>query len=207
MKLQELLGDELYATVTAKLGETKLLIDDGKFIPKHRLDEVLTEKKTLEEAVTKHEADLKTLKEKAAGNDTLLATIKTLETERDAAKSEALKTQTVTKKQFALKEALLNAGVTSEKARNLLAKEFNIEQLEVEADGGIKGFSDMLKPIKEDKSFSSMFGQSKVKGTDFNPAPNPDGDVFTRAEIEAMTPAQLSDPKVLEKVNKSLAHI
>ena len=206
-KLKELLGDELYNSVVAKLGTTKVVIDDGKLIPKHRLDEVLNEKKTLEDAVTKHEADLKALKEQAAGNEKLLTKITALETERDTAKAEAMKVQTLTKKQFALKEALLNAGVSSEKARNLLAKEFDIEKLEVADDGSVKGFSDMLKPIKEDKTFASMFGTAKIEGNPHNPAPPPTGEYFTRQEIESMTKEQLSDPKVLEKVNKSLAHI
>lgn len=172
-KLKELLGEELYNSLVAKLGNTKLVIDDGKLIPKHRLDEVLTEKKTLEDAVAKHESDLKTLKEQAVGNDKLLAKITTLEAERDTAKSEALKTQTYTKKAFALNVDLFEAGVTSERGRKLLAKEFDIDKLELTDDGKVKNFAESFKPIREDKAFSSLIGNSRIEGTEHGQGGNP----------------------------------
>ena len=36
--VKEILGAELYAQVTDKLGDKNLIIDDGKLIPKHRFD-------------------------------------------------------------------------------------------------------------------------------------------------------------------------
>lgn len=202
-KLQELLGEELYTAFLAKIGSTKVLIDDGSFIPKHRLDEVLAEKKDLQTQIKTYETDLSGLKEKAKGNEQLTAQITQLQAEKESAKAEALKVQTKTRKEFALKEALMNAGVTSDKARNLLSKEFDIEKLEIEESGNVKGFAELLKPIKEDKTFSSMFGQTVIKGTNHQQGIS-DGDYFTRSEIEAMTQDQLKDPAVLAKVNKSL---
>lgn len=202
-KLQELLGEELYKSFTAKVGDTKVIIDDGSFIPKHRLDEVITEKKSLSEQIKSYETDLKGLKEKAKGNEELTATIAKLQTEKEQAKTEAEKTVSKNKKEFALKEALLNAGVISDKARNLLSKEFDVEKLELEESGSIKGFDNLLKPIKEDKTFSSMFGETKIIGQKHNQGQN-ESDFFTRDEIMAMTQADMKDPAVLAKVNKSL---
>ncbi len=36
--VREALGEELYARVTDKLGGKKVIVDDGRFIPKHRFD-------------------------------------------------------------------------------------------------------------------------------------------------------------------------
>ena len=51
MNLKEKLGEELYSQVVEKLGDTKIMIDDGNFIPKSRFDEVNTQKKELKEQV------------------------------------------------------------------------------------------------------------------------------------------------------------
>lgn len=205
-KLKELLGEELYNAFVAKVGDTKVIIDDGTFIPKHRLDEVITEKKTLSEQIKSYETDLSGLKEKAKGNEELTATIAKLQTEKEQAKAEADKQMVLTRKGFALKEALLNAGVVSDKARNLLSKEFDIEKLELEENGTVKGFDALLKPIKEDKTFSSMFGVAKITGQTHTQGHN-ESDFFTRDEILAMSQDQMKDPATLAKVNKSLEHI
>lgn len=202
-KLKELLGEELYNQFIAKVGDKKVLIDDGTFIPKHRLDEVIAEKKSLAEQIKSYETDLTGLKEKAKGNEELTATIAKLQSEKEQAKTEAEKAQVKTRKEFALKEALLNAGVVSDKARNLLSKEFDIEKLELEESGSVKGIAELLKPIKEDKTFSSMFGQTKIIGTSHSQGKN-DNEYFTRDEIMAMTQDDLKDPAKLAKVNKSL---
>lgn len=205
-KLKELLGEELYNAFVAKVGDTKVIIDDGTFIPKHRLDEVIAEKKTLSEQIKSYETDLSGLKEKAKGNEELTATIAKLQTEKEQAKAEADKQMVLTRKGFALKEALLNAGVVSDKARNLLSKEFDIEKLELEENGTVKGFDALLKPIKEDKTFSSMFGVAKITGQTHTQGHN-ESDFFTRDEILAMSQDQMKDPATLAKVNKSLEHI
>lgn len=46
--LKELLGEELYSQVTEKLGDKKIMVDDGNFIPKSIFDQVNTEKKRAE---------------------------------------------------------------------------------------------------------------------------------------------------------------
>lgn len=205
-KLEELLGKELYEAFVAKVGNTKVIIDDGSFIPKHRLDEVIAKNSNLTKQLESYETDLNVLRDKAKGNEELTATIAKLQTEKEQAKTEAEKQMTLTRKGFALKEALLNAGVVSDKARNLLSKEFDIEKLELEESGTVKGFDALLKPIKEDKTFSSMFGVAKISGQPHNQGHN-ESDFFTRDEIVAMTADQLNDPATLAKVNKSLEQI
>lgn len=203
-KLKELLGEELYNQFLAKLGETKVIIDDGKFIPKHRLDEVIAEKKTIETQNAKYATDFDELKKKVVGNEQLTATITQLQAEKETAKKEAEALTLKTRKEFSIKEGLLNQGVNDEQARELLASRFDLAKVELDDNGKVKGFDTMTKPFKENKAFSSMFGTPRIEGSNHNPAPNPDSDLFTREQILALTPEQLADSKTLEKVNKSM---
>jgi len=206
-KLKELLGEELYNQFLAKLGTTKVIIDDGNMIPKHRLDEVIAEKKTLAEQVKTYAGDLKTLKEKATGNEALTATITQLQAEKKAAKEEAEALTIKTKKEFSIKEGLMSQGVNDESARDLLAQRFDLSKVELDENGKVKGLDTMIKPFKENKSFASMFGTPRMEGLNHQQQQQISDDFFTREQIVAMTPQQLSDPKVLEKVNKSLQQI
>ncbi len=48
MDLKELLGEDLYSQVTEKLGDKKIIIDDGNLIPKLKFDQVDADKKKAE---------------------------------------------------------------------------------------------------------------------------------------------------------------
>jgi hypothetical protein len=173
-KLKELLGD-LYEQVIAKLGTTKILIDDGTLIPKYRLDEVLGEKKAALEQVKKSEEDLKVLKEKASGNDSLTAQITELQRANKAAKEEFELNQLKSKKSTAVLVALMDAGVGDPAARDLLSKGIDINKVELDEAGKPKGFETVLKPIKENKAFAGMFGTSRIIGQEHiaGESPNP----------------------------------
>src|SRR5690606_16778046 len=108
------------------------------------------------------------------------------------------------KKAFAVKENLLNAGVSDPDARDLLSKKFDLKTIEVLEDGKIKGFDDMIKPIKDNKSFSGFFGQEVIAGQEHAQGKgNNDSPYFTLDEIKAMSEEQIGAN--LDKVNKSLA--
>jgi hypothetical protein len=209
-KLKEILGD-LYEQVAAKLGTTKVLIDDGTYvkkgddwIPKHRFDEVVAEKKALDERAKKADDDLKDLKGKAAGNDALTQQITALQAQNAQTKADAEKAIQLMRKSTSVNEALLNAGVVDPAARTLLAKSLDIEKLELDETGKPKGFDETIKPLKENKSFAGMFGQTVIQGQEHagggSPAP---GEFYTRDEVTAMTQQEVTAN--LEKVNKSMS--
>ncbi len=176
MELKDILGEELTGRVTSstddlikevigKLTTAKLIIGEAKdFVPKSEFNEknelVKAQKAQLEKAST----DLEGLKEKAAGNATLQQTITDLQNTNKAVKIEFEANQVKTKKEFALKASLLNAGVNDEKARNLLSREFDLDKLELDDKGEVKGIIDLLKPIKENAAFKSMFGTTRMVG-------------------------------------------
>ena len=58
-ELEKLLGPELFTRLKQKLGDVKLLIDDGKLIPKHRFD-------CINLSLKDHKEQVKELREKNA---------------------------------------------------------------------------------------------------------------------------------------------
>jgi len=175
MELKELLGEDLATRLSAstdaiakevitKLTGQKLILDDGKLVPQYRIQELSDQVKNQKELLKKNDDDLKDLKTKVTGNETLTAQIGELQRSQKAQRDEFDANQAKTKKSFALKEALMNAGVGDPEARNLLSLRFDIEKLELDEAGKPKGFDDQLKPIKENKAFAGMFGTTVVIG-------------------------------------------
>ena len=165
-KLKELLGDLFTSEIEAKIGDKKFILDDGSFIPKHRLDEVIGQKKTAEEMNTKYEDDLKVLKRKAEGNEGLTAKIDEQQTANKVAKENAEKEALTLRKTYAVSVGLLDAGVSDPDARSLLSKAIDIDAIELDADGKPVGFAEKIAPLKEKKVFQGMFGETKIVGQD-----------------------------------------
>lgn len=175
MEIKELLGEDLATRIGAsqdalvkevvvKLTGQKLIFDDGKLVPQYRVKEQADLIEAQKIQLKKNEDDLKDLKDKAAGNVTLTAQIGDLQRVNKAAKEEFETNQLKAKKSFALKEALMNAGVGDPEARNLLSLKFDIDKLELDEAGAPKGFLDQLKPIKDNKAFAGMFGSTVIVG-------------------------------------------
>jgi len=216
MELKELIGEELAGQVAAKAGDrqvlvfdkgVKVVIDDGKLIPKYRLDEVIAARDAATALVEQHEKDLKILKKAAEGNTALTQQITELQAVVKASKDEAERTMAQVRKQFALKEALMGAGVVDPDARDLLALKFDVSKIEVGEDGKVKGFDDMLKPIKENKTLASMFGQTVIGGQQHGDGGTPDpslGEYATKNPFSEKT-LNLMEQIKLQRDNPKLA--
>jgi hypothetical protein len=204
-KLKELLGEELYSQMVSKLGDTKILVDDGKLIPAHRLSEVVAEKKAALEQVAKYEKDMESLKSSVSGNEKLTQQITELQSASQKVKDEYESKMQSERKANALLISLMDAGVLDAEARNLLSKNVDMSKVELDESGKIKGIEGIVKPMKENKTLSKLFGEEKVSGHEHERGGNPSDGLFTLAEIEKFSQDQLvNDPKLLEKVNKSL---
>lgn len=213
-KLLELLGQELYDSVIAKLGETqvflhdknqKVVIDDGtNFIPKHRFDEINETNKNLKTQIKKAEDDLVELKKASGDNQELLDKIKSLEADNKKVKTEFEKSELTLKKSLAVKEALLNAGAVDADARELLLSKFKLDEIEFDQDGKIKDFDNKLKPIKEHKTLSSLFGENKFEGADHKDGLTPGANgLYSMEQISKMSQEEVNAN--LDLVNKSMA--
>lgn len=221
--LKEDLGDLL----TPEL-EAILVKREQEFIPKFKVTEMVDSKtaelkasnenlgtqiKTLEETITARDKDLKDLKKAAEGNAELTNQITELQNKSkeqkeawEKEKQSLIETEATLKKALALKEHLLNSGVGDPAARDLLSKNFDLSKVEVDADGKIKGFEDLIKPIKESAAFKSMFGEEVIAGQRHQQTTvtNNGNDFYTREQVKAMDVNQVSAN--LEKVNKSMEH-
>jgi hypothetical protein len=181
-ELETLLGADLYKQVEAKLAgkqvivhdsTVKYVVDDGNFIPKHRFDEVNQSKKALQVQVEQYTADLVKLKDAAKGNEELTSQIAKMKEDSAKAIEELSQKEVNLRKQFAIKESLLKTGVIDPEARDLLSLKFDINKIELNDDGSVKEFDSLIKPIKENKSLSTLFGEVKISGQQHHSGGNP----------------------------------
>lgn len=145
MDLKQLLGEELYNQVTSKLGDKKIMVDDGNFIPKARFDKVNDQKKELETQLKASSETIKTLKKNNSDNETLQSTIgeheKTIEKLKKEAEDKDFS--------YSLRDALKEAGCIDSKALEVYLTK---ENLKLE-DGKIVGLEEQLNSLKESKTY------------------------------------------------------
>ena len=169
-KLKELLGEELYNKVKEKLGDKKIMIDDGNFIPKARFDEVNEQKNEYKKMVDERDKQLESLKEKAKGHDDLTAKLTELEEQNKNTKTEYEAKMAELKKNTAIDLFLSN-----QKAKNVKAVKALLDMEKVSIDGdNLIGIEEQLKSLKESDPY--LFGDAKPKvGDGSNPPPTGDG--------------------------------
>jgi len=264
--LKLLLGDDLAAKVAAGtddllkqvvkvLGEKKLIVDDGSYVPKSELGKDYIPKhvynedtKALKDQLKKNGEDFAALKVKADGVPELEKQIADIQKANKTAAETFETSQARSRKSFALLSTLMNEGVRDASDRELLAKNFDLDKLDFSGDGTLKGHEATLKALREKKSLAGVFGEvddkekaireqtlAKIEDPDMKKLAgelstpsllsfveridtvklNPGGgnrqllqskDLFTRQEIDSFTQEEMvKDPKLLEKVNRSLA--
>ena len=147
--LKELLGEELYSQVTEKLGDKKIMVDDGNFIPKSRFDQVNQAKKELEVQLKDRDTQLADLSKNNKDNESLLNQIKDLQ---------ALNKQTTTDYEnkinqiqfdYALDGALTNAKSKNNKALKALLDMNSIKY----QDGKLEGLQEQIEALQKDASY------------------------------------------------------
>ncbi len=229
--LKDLLGDLYTPEIEAKIGQSQIYIwnkekPETEPFPKFRVNEMTESLKTKnadlegqiknrDDAITERDKQLKDLKKAAEGHEGLQKTIEELQKsnkdQKDAfeqEKTNLANKEVEYKKSFAVKENLLNAGVSDPDARETLALKIRtsvgLDKIEVGEDGKIKGFDDMLKPMKENKAFAGFFGQEVIAGQKHQHGDISDNEFFTREQVTGMSQEQVTAN--IEKINKSMAH-
>ena len=149
--LKELLGEELGTQVQSILEEKKVnfIVDDKEtpsYIPKNRFDEVIGSKNQLKSQVGELSSELETLKKSAKGNDELIAQIEALQ--KNSADS-----------QEKYNKSLIDNAVKFEAVHNKaldpadLAKFLDYSTLELDEAGNVKGLSEQITSLKENKGY------------------------------------------------------
>ena len=160
--LNELLGEELFNQVSEKLGDTKLIINDGNYIPKQKFDEVIGSKNEFKSQVGQLTSELEALKKSAKGNEEFEQAIQKLQDRNNEWESKYNKT-------------LIDNAVKMEALHNKaldpsdLAKFLDYNELSLDEAGNVKGLKEQIDGLKESKAY--LFEQDKKVNN--NNAANP----------------------------------
>lgn len=215
MDLKELLGEELYSQVKDKIGDKKLMIDDGNFIPKSRFDEVNNQKKELKEEVDtlnktlqSNAKDFEALKKSAQGNEELQKQLEEYQNKFNSTQKEFNNTLTAkeqewqqreinNRKAFTLREKLLMEHADP-KYIDLLMKEVDLNSI-TENNGQFIGVDDVVSGVKT--NFDKLFGKPQITGTGVTSGVSNNN--ISKESIKNMTPEQINSN--WEEVSKILS--
>lgn len=165
MDLKNILGEELAAQVEEKLGDKKLLVNDGNYIPKGKFDDLNTEKNTYKAQLEERDRQLEDLKKKAAGNEDLAKQLEDLQNQNKQSSDEYESKLAEQKKDFAIETAILKAKAKNPKAVKALLDASKVEH----KDNKLYGLDEQLAELK--KSDSYLFGDERATDS-ANPPPD-----------------------------------
>lgn len=169
MKLEELLGEELYKQVEEKINAAnanepdKLKhiryadLSEGECVSKGKYDTAVAEKENLAGQIKTLNTTIGDLKKNNADNETLQTTITDLQTklkEQQAANEQISKT-------YALKDSLTKQGVLD--PDYLIYKAGGLDKFTFDKEGKPVGVEEAVKPYKEDKAMAHLFKQEQSK--------------------------------------------
>lgn len=194
MELKDKLSPELYEQVSTELGDVKVIVNDGSYIPKSRLNEEIDKKKALQTQVTTLTSSL----------DEMKGSVKSVE-ELESALNQT--TETLAKAKADYESNLISMSKTHKfesaldkmKPKNAKAVKalFDMEKISVDGDNLI-GFSEQAESIKIDNSF--LFEQAK-KDVDTD---NGDNGVFTGKNPFKAESLSYSEQIILKKTKPAL---
>ena len=147
--LKELLGEELYSQVTEKLGDKKIMVDDGNFIPKSRFDQVNQSKKELEVQLKDRDTQLAELSKNNKDNENLLNQIKDLQALNKQTTADYENKINQIQFDYALDGALTNAKSKNNKALKALLDMNSIKYQE----GKFEGLQEQIEALQKDASY------------------------------------------------------
>jgi len=181
-ELKVLLGDELFKQVSEKLGDKKLIFDDGKMIPKYRFDEVNSSLKETKESKDNLEKEISKIKRDFKDTEGLTQKIESLQEDLKTQKIQSELKEKQTLKKIALKDALNASGA---KHPELLEAKFELDKIELDTYGKIIDFDKIAEPIKLE--YKDLFGE--VKNVGYKP-------------VEDVKSPIVNDPKFLSAQEK-----
>ena len=147
--LKQILGEELFSQVEAKLEGKKLMVDDGNFIPKSRFNEVNQAKKDLLNQLKEKDEQFNEISKKYSENKDLASELETLKNDKAKLIEEYENKLKATEFNHALEGALNSARCKNIKALKALLDMDNIKY----QDGKLEGLEDQLNALKESDSY------------------------------------------------------
>lgn len=166
MNLQELLGEELYTQVTAKLGDNKIdIVNNGAWIPLEKFNSINEDNKELKNQLSQRDKQLKTLGEAAKDNEALTTQIEALKEENKKTISTFEETLKEKEMNYALESSLKEAKVRNSIAVKAL---LNRGSIKLDDKGALVGLEEQLKALKETDPY--LFSTENIKGREPNGA-------------------------------------
>lgn len=147
--LKQILGEELFSQVEAKLEGKKLMVDDGNFIPKSRFNEVNQAKKDLLNQLKEKDEQFNEISKKYSENKDLANELETLRNEKASLIEEYENKIKATEFNHALEGALNSAKCKNAKALKALLDMDSIKY----QDGKLEGLESQLNALKESDSY------------------------------------------------------
>lgn len=175
MKLEELLGEELYKQVKEKIDAAnanepdKLKhiryadLSEGEYVSKGKYDTAVAEKENLAGQVKTLNTTISDLKKNNADNETLQTTIANLQGEL---KKQQTANEEITKT-YALKEQLAKQGVTD--PDYLIYKAGGLDKFTFDKEGKPVGVEEAVKPYKDDAAMAHLFKQEQPPKPPYQP--------------------------------------
>lgn len=166
--LKEFLGDDLYAQVEAKLKDNENVklanLASGEYVSKSKYDDKEEELKTANAQL----ANLSETVKKFEGED--IESLKKQLTDSQEKYDNDISALQTTMKKMAAVDSWLDAHPS--KHRNLLKAQFNLDKIEIEKDGTMKGLDEQGKTLAETYKDMFIIEQPKAGGMPQGGTPN-----------------------------------
>ena len=160
MDYKEILGEELFNQVTEKLGDKKLIVNDGNWIPKDKFNEKNEELKALKSEIASSDTQLSEMKNSLKGNEEFTKTIEDLQKQNQEWEG---------KYKNSLIDSQIKLKAQAEKAKDAsdVVKFLDMSKVAIKEDGSVEGLDEQFAALKENKSYLFEVAQT---GGGFNPA-------------------------------------
>ncbi|MGN1383634.1 MAG: phage scaffolding protein [Eubacterium sp.] len=171
MNLEQLLGDDLYAQVKAKIDEVNkdkenlekirfVDLSEGNYVSKEKYQRLEGEKQTLQEQFDTQSQTIKSLKKDYKDNEELQNQISKLNEDLKASQKKGIDLQ----RTYTLKDAISKEGCVD--PDYLIYKEGGLDKFTFDAEGNPVGIAEIAGRYKEDRNMAHLF---KQEPTGYNP--------------------------------------
>jgi hypothetical protein len=161
MDIKELLGEDLYLQVAEKLGDKKIMFNDGNYIPKNKFDEKNEELKLTKGKLDEVQNSLQQLGQTSQEAEQFKNELQKIKQEYDNFKNESETRLTGYKKKQAVEKALYKENANPDTI-DLLLTQFDYNNIMLDNSDNIVDWQQHITPIKETRK--SLFASESYTG-------------------------------------------
>ena len=195
MELKELLGEELFEQVQEKVkeaeGDIKLMVNDGNFVPRDRLNEKNEELEQLKEQLKERDNQIEQLKKDTNASEELQQKIEELQEQNKQTQEELEQKLQQQKLDAEVEKTLLKKNARNPQAVKAL---LDLENVKVDGDE-VKGLDPQIEQLMEsDPYLFETEGDGKAKSGGSDGFKGDGRQPLTREAIE-----QMSEEEIIER--------